>query len=156
MSHRTMVFVLLVVSLVSTGSLHAQRTHQGADPLSLRVFSDPRFQPAPTVARLEAVQGSVVPSAARASWASFQAATAVRWQAYIDQRTGRLESAVGGGVPWIPRTGKADLATLEAVARASLPGLEPLLGVDAASLVLNHGRSGQQAEFLWYVDFDVR
>jgi len=155
MSHRTLAFALLVVSLVSAGTLHAQRTHQGTDPLSLRVFSDARFQPAPAVARIEAAPASV-PAEVRAGWNGFQAGTQVRWQAYVDQRTGHLESAVGGGIPWITGTGKADLATLETVARAALVELEPLLGVDAASLVLNRGRSGQQAEFLWYVDFDLR
>ncbi len=51
---------------------------------------------------------------------------------------------------------KPDLAVARGHRRAAfLPRVAPLLGVDPASLVLNQGRSGQPADHLWFVDFDV-
>jgi hypothetical protein len=154
------------VLLLSAVRLPAQEARPETDPLSRRAFSDLRLRPAPAVQPLEAARPSLGTDV-QGGWAGFQAASSVRWQAYVDRRTGHLASAVGGGISWMPwisgsktLTGPAisgsDLAGLEAVARAALPGLAPVLGVDPASLALNRGRSGRQAGHLWYVDFDVR
>ena len=48
-----------------------------------------------------------------------------------------------------------DLPALERIARAFLPRVEPLLGVDLGSLRLSRGRSGASGGSLWLVDFDV-
>ena len=93
------------------------------------------------------------------------------WSALIDQRTGKVESAEGEGIPFVPGRGNQlrmadissglgddrdiDLAQMEAITRAFLPSVANLLGVDPATLILNQGRSGQPADYLWFVDFDV-
>jgi len=139
--------------LLAAGALSAQVARTGGDSLSRLAFSDPRLRPAPATQTLEAAPTSLI-AGLHGKWAGFQALSPVRWQAYVDRRTGRIESAVGGGIPWM-RGVTADLAGLEAVARAFLPKVAPMLGVDPASLVLDHGRSGRQADHLWYADFDV-
>jgi hypothetical protein len=157
-------FLLLGAScalLLAAHGLSAQVSREGNDPLSLLAFSDARLRPAAVIAPIEASQASLA-AEARVGWTAFQAGSLVRWQAYVDRRTGHLESAVGGGIPWIPGTGNslagppADLKGLEAAARAFLPRVAPMLGVDPASLVLNPGRSGRQADHLWYADFDIQ
>jgi hypothetical protein len=50
---------------------------------------------------------------------------------------------------------KPNLAVLEGQARAFLAKNSALLGVNPQQLVLNQGRSGQPADYLWFVDFDV-
>jgi len=153
------LFLLAGSLLLPTLPLDAQVAPQGEGPLSALVFSDSRLKPAAAIEPLEAASSSL-PTEVRSSWASFQAASPVRWQAYVDRRTGHLESAVGGGIRWISAGGSADLKTLEAAARAYLPRIAPLLGIDApslgASLELDRDRSGRQDGDLWYVDFNVR
>jgi hypothetical protein len=164
MPSRARLCVLIVFSLLlaSSGALLAQVARQGDDALSALAFSEARLKPAADIEPLEAVQASL-PSEVRSSWASFQAASPVRWQAYVDRRTGHLESAVGGGIPWVPGTanhlvanGPVDLKALEAAARAFYPRIAAVVGVDAADLELDRGRSGKQSDYLWYVDFNVR
>jgi trimeric autotransporter adhesin len=152
--------LLLAGSLLTAPPLAAQVAPQGGGPLSALAFSEARFRPASDVAPLEAVQASLA-AEVRSRWASFQAASPVRWQGYVDRRTGHLESAVGGGIRWSNgTTDLTDLKALEAAARAFLPGIAPLLGIDSsslgASLELDRGRSGRQEDHLWYVDFNVR
>jgi hypothetical protein len=142
----------------AAGGLSAQVAHQASGPLGALAFSDARLKPAPAIQPLEAAQSSLA-TEARAAWALFQAASPVRWQAYVDQRTGQLDSAVGGGIPWIAspgRPGDTTLEELEKTARDFFPRVSALLGVDAESLVLDRGRSGRQADHLWYVDFNVQ
>jgi fibronectin type 3 domain-containing protein len=103
-------------------------------------------------------------------WESFRASVSGEWQAEVDKRSGRLEYAEGAGIPWVPgrgnslgmnslaglsRSGAIDLATMEAAARAFLPRVAGMMGVDASQLQLNQGRSGQPASHVWFVDFDV-
>jgi hypothetical protein len=109
------------------------------------------------------------------AWDLFQIAATGEWQAYSNRSTGRVEMVEGAGIPWIPGTGnqllRSDLAglwalppaevseirlsTLERIARAFLPRVQVLLGVDPATLVLNLGRSGEPVAGVWFVDFDV-
>lgn len=147
--------------LLAASGLSAQVAHQG-NSLSALAFSDARFRPAPAIVPFDEATQTSLTSDIRAGWADFSAMSPVRWQAYVDRRTGHLESAVGGGIAWLPGRGnslkasEANLATLEATARAALPRIVRMLGVDGNSLVLNPGRSGRQSDNLWYVDFDVR
>ena len=87
------------------------------------------------------------------------------------RRTGLVTFAEGGNVAWVPGHGNKlsnqDIAAswgpsrrstspaLEAIARDYLPRVQSLLGVNPKELVLDRGRSGQPAEHLWFVDFDV-
>src|ERR671918_245435 len=48
------------------------------------------------------------------------------------------------------------LSAQETAARAFLPRIAPLLGIDPAGLALDRGRSGRQDGHLWNVDFNVR
>lgn len=93
------------------------------------------------------------------------------WGAIIDKRTGKIEVAEGEGIPFVPGRGnqlqmsdissdfvesqEPGLAELEAITRAFLPDVASMLGVDPATLVLNQGRSGHLADYLWFIDFDV-
>lgn len=109
-------------------------------------------------------------AAVLSTWDSFRGMHG-DWSAIVDKRTGKVESAEGEGIPFVPGRGnqlqKADLsvdlgdnrdiglAQIEAMTRAFLPRVAGLLGVDPSALVLNQGRSGHPAEYLWFVDFDV-
>src|SRR4051794_1006984 len=97
--------------LLTAGGLAAQVARQEDDLLSSLAFSAPRLRPAPALQPLEAAEASLAPEV-RGGWAGFQAGSPVRWQAYVDRRTGLVASAVGGGIPWIIR-GTGDLARLE-------------------------------------------
>jgi trimeric autotransporter adhesin len=104
------------------------------------------------------------------TWDSFRVSHG-DWSAIIDKRTGKIESAEGEGIPFVPGNGnqiqmkdisadlgddrQIDLARMEAITRAFLPRVTNLLGVDPSTLILNQGRSGHPADYLWYVDFDV-
>jgi hypothetical protein len=164
---------MFLVSFVSMALLPSPAAAQVAPsrngPLARLSLADPRLRPTSTADPLEQV-APLVPAAVRDGWAGFTAQAGGTWQAYIDRRTGRLEAAEGSGIPWIPGdgntltlssiaaalpSGKVDLAALEGIARAFLPRVAPLLGVDPASLALSPGRSGQTPAALWLVDFDV-
>ena len=166
----TALCALAAVLFFLAAGLSAQVARQGGGALGRLATADARLRPAPAVERLEAVQ-ALLPPAVRDAWARFLADAGGTWQAYVDRRTDRLEIAEGSGIPWLPgpgndlrpedvapslHGGKADLATLEAIARAFLPRVAPLLGVTGDDLVLSRGRSGQPAGSLWLVDFDVR
>ncbi len=179
MAHRaclpTAARVVLIFSLLTgfaallPSPAAAQVAPPGTSPLARLSVSDPRLRPATAADPLEQV-AALVPADLRDGWARFAAATGGTWQAYVDRRTGRLEVAEGSGIPWIPGdgntltlaqispslpSGKVDLAALEGIARAFLPKVAPLLGVDSAVLVLSQGRSGKTSDALWLVDFDV-
>jgi len=106
----------------------------------------------------------------RETWQHFISGAGGRWQAYVDRRSGRIDIAEGKGAPWIPgrgntlttadlarsgERGSVDLALLERLARKFLEPLAPVLGVDPRSIVLDRGRSGHPADYLWNVDFNV-
>jgi hypothetical protein len=165
---RTAVALIFLIALLP-GLAAAQVAPLRNGPLARLSLSDPRFRVTSTADPLDQV-ASLVSADLRDGWARFTAGTGGSWQAYVDRRTGRLEVAEGSGIPWIPGngntltqseiaaslpSGRVDLAALEGIARAFLPRVAPLLGVDPASLVLSPGRSGQPSEGLWLVDFDV-
>src|SRR6185369_8005363 len=101
---------------------------------------------------------------AASNWESFRLTAGGAWTALVDKRTGRVGIAEGAGIPWIPGTGnelaradfpRIDLASMDGIARTLMPQVADLLGIDPAHLVINKGRSGQPADYLWFVDYDV-
>ncbi|HEV8630755.1 MAG TPA: pre-peptidase C-terminal domain-containing protein [Thermoanaerobaculia bacterium] len=111
-----------------------------------------------------------VAKAMEGRWESFREGLGGEWVADVDKRSGRVSYVEGAGIPWVPghgndltidsvkalsKSGRIDVATLEAAARAFLPHVADLLGVDPAELELNQGASGQPASHVWFVDFDV-
>jgi trimeric autotransporter adhesin len=154
----------------------AQWRRQEPRPLDALVRTDPRLLPNDAVEPLTSGAAGVEAKSAGA-WDLFQIAETGEWQAYYNRSNGRVEMVEGAGIPWLPGTGnqlvredlsglwalslpeteteEIRLATLERIARAFLPRVQTLLGVDPANLVLNLGRSGQPAAGIWFVDFDV-
>jgi PKD repeat protein len=141
-----------------------------ADPLSALERVDERLAPPPATDTVEEAQGLLSPEI-RDGWVAFRLGLTGEWKGFVDRRTGRIDYAEGAGIPWLPGRGnsltsadiaqhlrgraKADLPALEGIARAFLPRVAHLLGIDSATLVLNPGRSGQPADPVWFVDFDV-
>src|SRR6185295_11438028 len=131
---------------------------------SLAVFAwqSERLSPNLRVEELEGVRSRLGPTV-DAAWQAFRQEHGI-WTAYVDARSGRIESAEGEGIPWIPGAGnrlaasagrKVDLQMLEGIARRFVDERSSLLGLDSKTLVLSSGRSGEMADYLWYVDFDV-
>jgi trimeric autotransporter adhesin len=162
--------VSCLLLLLSAGGASGQAPKEGGDPLDTLARVDPRLRSAPAAKPIEEVGPGLAPGL-RDGWGRFLAEAHGDWRGFVDRRTGRLELAEGSGIPWLPGRGNhlslqdlasdagakgVDLGTLESIARAFLPKVAPLLGIDPASLALNRGRSGQLADHLWFVDFDVR
>jgi fibronectin type 3 domain-containing protein len=159
----------LVATLIASTAQALVVPREGKADLASRSLVSSRTAILSDLEPLDSVR-SVVGAAMQNGWEAFRMGAPGEWQAEIDQRSGRLEYAEGGGIPWVPgrgnslghesiaaysRTGAIDLATMEATARAFLPGVADMMGVDRAQLVLNQGRSGQPASHVWFVDFDV-
>ncbi len=106
----------------------------------------------------------------QSAWSSFQLNHGA-WNAHVDGRSGRIESAEGAGIAWIPGKGNQlkradlgdilgskaspDLASLETIAKRFVDANSKMFGVSSKELTLNPGRSGKPADYLWFVDFDV-
>lgn len=158
------------LAAVSPWPAAAQQPKQGTDALDSLTFVDDRLRPRPAVDPFEEVEETAAPSA-RDGWTSFRLQAAGEWRAYLDRRTGVIDYAEGSGIPWIPgrgnhlkrvdlpgQSGKGSAPTLdslEAIARAFLPRVAGMLGLEGATLVLNRERSAQPADYLWFVDFDI-
>jgi trimeric autotransporter adhesin len=148
----------------------AQVAKQGNDVLSSLAFTSDKLLISQPVEPLDDVQSLVTPGIQN-GWAAFRIGANAGWKASVDRRNGQISFAEGGGVGWVPGHGNAlnandiaahlrgkskpDLAVLESIARGYLPRVASLLGVDASSLVLDQGRSGQPAGHVWFVDFNV-
>ncbi|HJX29098.1 MAG TPA: hypothetical protein VJ885_14410, partial [Thermoanaerobaculia bacterium] len=142
---------------------------QEDDSLESLAFASEILQASPQSEALDDVRMTSA-AAIVGTWESFRVAHG-GWSAVIDRRTGKVESAEGEGIPFVPGRGNQlrmadisadlgddrdiDLAQMEVITRAFLPRVANLLGVDPSTLVLNQGRSGHPAEYLWFVDFDV-
>jgi trimeric autotransporter adhesin len=164
------VFLFLLALVVSFGSAHAQVAKQGHDTLSSLEFTHERLVYSQPIEPLEDVQ-SAVGQTMQSAWQSFRVAAPVEWHAVVDKRHGKVSFAEGGNIAWIPGRGNQltvndlapivkpgktiDLSAMEQIARAYLPKVSGMLGVDPKSLVLNVARSGQPAGHVWFVDFDV-
>ncbi|HXU32507.1 MAG TPA: hypothetical protein VN851_18215, partial [Thermoanaerobaculia bacterium] len=157
------------VSAVMPGTAAAQMVKGKLGSLdSLSVRSE-RLNISGGIDSIDALASALAP-AANNSWNQFRA-TNGDWTAAIDSKSGLIASADGAGIPWVPGRGnrltrsdiasvlggraKPDLAVLESIARNFIAKNGKLIGVDASSLVLNAGRSGQPSDYLWFVDFDV-
>ncbi len=146
----------------------AQSMRDASDPLSARAFDRAELRVSSDNALLSEA-ASFVASDTHSAWEAFAAGKSVSWIAYVDKRTGKIDYAEGGNVAWIPGAGNSltaadlglgftsqvGLATLETLARRQLAEVGGMLGVDAANLVLNAGRSGNRGGHVWLVDFDV-
>ncbi|HEX6898646.1 MAG TPA: fibronectin type III domain-containing protein [Thermoanaerobaculia bacterium] len=139
---------------------------KSAGSLDSLAFVSERLSAPQALDPVDDVQSSLEPEV-RDGWAAFRLGASDKWKAHIDRRTGRIDSAEGDGIPWVPGRGngldksvlggkaRPDLSTLDTIARGFLPRVSRLLGVDARSLALNQGRSGQPADHVWFVDYDV-
>jgi len=152
---------LLALVLLPLGVAQAQVAKQGFDTLSRLAFQSDRLEPAQSFEAVDNVQG-LMKANSRDAWTTFRLNAPVEWRATVDQRSGVVAFAEGGNIAWVPGRGnslkaskKVDLAALETIARTYLDQVGDMLGVDAKTLVLNRGRSGQPASHLWFVDFDV-
>jgi hypothetical protein len=158
----------LVAVLVPAGA-QAQVAKQGNTSLDGLAFTSPRLSAGESLDTLDNVQ-ALLPAAVSNAWAAFRVGAGGEWNALVDKRTGRVEIAEGSGIAWIPGRGnsltpkdlldqlgttKVDLTAMDTITRGFLPRVTAALGIDPASLVLNKGRSGQQADYLWFVDYDV-
>ncbi len=127
---------------------------------------DPPARNVPWAAHADAVAPEIA-----TAWQELRGSLAGSWSADLDPRNGCVGFIEGSGLPWVPgygnrltagevaaplsAAGAVDLATLEALARRFLADHAALLGVDPAELRLDADRSGQAADYLWYVDFDL-
>ncbi len=163
---KTMRTTIRTLPLVLAGLLLAQLAgaqvmRDASDSLSARAIDRAELRVSPDTALLSDA-ASFVASDTASAWQAFAADKSVSWIAYVDKRTGKIDYAEGGNVAWIPGAGnslastsRVSLSTLEAIARRELAAVGGMLGVDPASLVLNSGRSGQPANHVWFVDFDL-
>jgi len=164
------VLLLLIGTLaVLTAPATAQVAKEGHTSLDGLAFASPRMTAWSSLETIDDVRSLMAPEVANA-WDSFRQSADGEWSALFDKRTGRVEIAEGAGIPWIPGRGnkmsssdlaakigtsKVDLKAMDTIARNFMPRVAGLLGFSPASLVLNQGRSGQMADYLWFVDYDV-
>jgi hypothetical protein len=156
------VLALLGFSALAPRPAAAISPKKTESPLEALAFVSDRLQAAPELEPAEEVEATLE-TAVRNGWGAFRQSHG-DWRAVIDKRNGRIEIAEGEGIPFVPGRGnqlaersgsKASLAELDRITRGFLAQVAPLLGVDPAALRLNQGRSGQPAEHLWFVDYDV-
>jgi hypothetical protein len=154
-----LIGMLVVLPWAATAQV-AKEGHSSLDGLS---FKSPRLTSFEALDTIDNVQGILTFGVAN-EWATFRQNANGEWNALVDKRTGRVEIAEGAGIPWIPGTGnklskalgtRVDLAALDAIARNFMPQVSNILGIDPSRLVINQGRSGQPADYLWFVDYDV-
>jgi hypothetical protein len=166
---RCITFFLLVIAISASGSMAGQIPQQ--NPLSRLTFRSEELAPSQAITPLDSY-GAAAPLAVQNGWEAFRRRANAEWKASVDQRTGLLASAMGRGIPWIPGRGNSltpadatpstqatgrepGMTRLESMARRELGLLAPVLGVDTKDLVLNPGRSGHPADYLWLIDFDL-
>jgi subtilase family serine protease len=159
-------------SAVTTGTAAAQAAPvDEGNGLAGLVRIGEKLQVSPSLEPIEGVRGSLA-SPVDAAWTTFQLDHGA-WSAQIDGRSGRIESAEGPGIPWIPGRGNKltaadladfgeaavkgapDLKLLESIARRFVATNGALFGLDGKDLVLSLGRSGAVSDYLWFVDFNV-
>ena len=164
--------LLMLLSALVAAPAMAQVAKQGNDVLSSLAFVHEKLNPAEQVEPIEHVR-AIADKSLQNGWEAFRigAGPAADWNATIDKRTGLVAFAEGGNVAWVPGHGnqmtlqdlggllkskpQVDLEVMDAIARGYLPRVKSFLGVDPSQLVLNHGRSGQPAGHVWFVDYDV-
>jgi hypothetical protein len=155
--------LLLLGGMVAVlpGAATAQVAKEGRTTLDGLAFASPRLNPNDNLESVDDVQG-VLDAEVANNWASFRNSNG-NWKAMVDSRNGRVTVAEGEGIPWIAGRGNKlaaqakapGLSDVEKIARGFLPRVAAMLGVNPNSLVLNQGRSGNPADYLWFLDFDV-
>jgi hypothetical protein len=156
---RLMPALVALVGMILPVAVTAQVAKEGRSSLDGLVFASPRLNQNDSLEVINDVQG-ILPATVANGWASFRGANG-EWNAMVDKRTGQVSIAEGAGIPWIAGTGNKlaarpiDLAGMEGIARSFLPRVASILGVNPKTLVLNQGRSGNPANYLWFLDFDV-
>ena len=159
----------LAAGLVLAAQAGAVVQNQQSGDLHSLTFESARLTVSPDNAPLDEARASVGLDADLA-FQSFVAASGGQWVAYVDRRTGQLGYFEGSGLAWVPGRGNTlsldalasapglsdavDLARLDAKARDFARDAAPMLGIDAASLQLNAGRSGSPSAHVWFVDYD--
>ncbi len=162
----------LALALLPVGKAGAQvMTKDRSDNLADRSVVSQRLTMSASDAQAIEDARTYLAAPVQDDWQAFQWGAQGEWHSFVDMRSGHINFAEGAGIPWIPGRGnrlqmadiaghmqgkkRIDLAAVESIAREFLPRVASVLGVDPKSLVLNHGRSGQPAPYLWYVDFDM-
>ncbi len=156
-------------STLLPGTAGAQKAKEPNEALDALTVRSERLNVSGSIDSIDALSSALTPVINR-SWTDFLGRYG-EWTASIDSRNGLIGSADGAGIPWVPGRGnrlvrseiarylgdrsKPDLSVLEAIARQFVADNTSLIGVDPATLRLNTGRSGQPADYLWFVDFDV-
>jgi hypothetical protein len=163
------IVFLVIGQFTLTQIANALAPKQNENSLESLAFVSETIQAGPHSVALDDVRGTDAAGIANA-WDGFRKGHGA-WSAIVDRRTGKIEIAEGEGIPFVPGHGnqlqmsdvssdsvegaEPGLTQLEAIARAFLPGVANMLGVDPTTLVLNPGRSGHPADYLWFIDFDV-
>jgi hypothetical protein len=163
---------LVLCALVALPAIGQVAKQSGNDVLSSLAFVHEKLQVSEPVEPLDNARAFVSPTLQN-NWEAYRIGlgTTTRWDATIDRRTGLVSLAEGGNVSWVPGRGnkltakdlggflkgkpQVDMEVMETIARGYLPRVQAFLGVNPKELVLNRGRSGQPADHVWFVDFDV-
>src|SRR3954466_11389463 len=150
----------VLVSALLVAPAMAQVAKQGNDVLSSLAFVHEKLNAQDQIEPIQNVR-SVMDKSLANGWEAFRIGlpTNAEWNASVDKRTGLVTFAEGGNVAWVPGRGnqmtlqnlsgvlagktKVDLGTMDTIARNYMPRVQPFLGIDPKSLVLNQGRSGQ-------------
>ena len=167
---RLPLLLLFVVGILLAGLASAQVAKQGSDVLSSLAFTSDKLAVSEPVESFDDVE-SALPPGLRNGWAAFRLGTNAEWRSGVDKRNGQISIAEGGLVAWVPGRGNSltnddianvlggrkqpDLAVMDTIARGYLPRVAALLGVNPSTLVLDRGRSGQPADHVWFVDYNV-
>jgi hypothetical protein len=164
--------LLFIVGAVAALPATAQVAKQGNDVLSSLAFVHQKLQAPDDIEPIDNVR-AVADKALQNGWEAYKIGVGAdaEWNASIDKRTGLVTFAEGGNVAWVPGHGnrmttkdlagflkakpQVDLEVMDAIARAYMPRVKSFLGFDPSELVLDHGRSGQPAGHLWFVDYNV-
>jgi hypothetical protein len=169
MARRTLHLALcgLLVGSLVTGALNAvaapkdDKALRGS--LADRAFTTGRAALAPDTESMDVVR-PFVDKAMGNRWEAFAGSLAGEWKAEVDKRSGNVAYAEGAGIAWVPGRGNnldktlggpVDLAAMERAARAFMPQVAQMMGINPAELVLNQAASGQPASHVWFLDFDV-
>jgi hypothetical protein len=169
-SSPTLPLILIgLIGLASQNASVAQSARDPEGPFGALVRTDERLHPREALVPLADVRSNLGANV-EGAWNRFLLDPG-DWDAFVDARNGRIESAEGTGIPWIPGAGnrlsnedlgallngkaEADLAVLETIARKFVAEHEALYGVQDHELRLAAGRSGKASDSLWLVDFDI-
>jgi hypothetical protein len=161
----------LTVFLGASSALEAQVVQTGEGRLQALEILSERLAQSQALTPLERSESAALTDL-QSRWKVVRQSVQLPSQAWVDERTGGIAYAEGGGIPWIPGAGNSltlsgisrflepggrtvGMAAMEAIARSYLRRASGLLGVEGTFLRLNRGRSGHPADYLWFVDFDV-